>query len=62
MLGTGARPLRRKTTMPTLEVSDELLDRLDNHREEGESYEELISELLSMYETDGTFLREGYSE
>lgn len=48
--------------MPTLEVSDELLDRLDNHREEGESYEELLSELLSVYETDGTFLREGYSE
>ena len=46
----------------TIEISDELKERLDGHLEEGESYEELIAELVSMYETDGTFLREGYSE
>ena len=45
-----------------LEISDELRDRLDDHLEEGESYEELITELVSMYETEGTFLQEGYSE
>jgi len=46
----------------TLEISDELKDRLDDHLEAGESHEEFIGELLSMYETDGVFLQEGYSE
>ena len=46
----------------TLELSDELYERLDKHLEEEETHEELIEELLSMYETEGTFLREGYSE
>jgi predicted CopG family antitoxin len=46
----------------TLEISDELRERLDAHLEEDESYEEFITELVSMYETEGTFLQEGYSE
>lgn len=46
----------------TLEISDDLKERLDRHREEGESYEELIAELVSVYETEGAFLQEGYSE
>lgn len=46
----------------TLEISDELKDRLDNHVEEGESYEDFVEELLSIYETEGEFLQEGYSE
>jgi hypothetical protein len=46
----------------TLEISDELRDRLDVHRDEDETYEEFIAELLAMYETQGTFLQEGYSE
>lgn len=46
----------------TLEISDDLRERIDDHREEGESYEEFIEELISVYETEGTFLREGYSE
>ncbi|WP_197409858.1 DUF7557 family protein [Haloferax profundi] len=46
----------------TLEISDELRARLDGHLEEDETYEEFIDELLSMYETEGTFLQEGYSE
>jgi predicted CopG family antitoxin len=46
----------------TLEISDDLKERLDEHLEEGESHEEFIAELLSMYETEGTFLQEGYSE
>lgn len=46
----------------TLEISDELKERLDTHLEDDQSYEELIEELLSMYETDGAFLQEGYSE
>lgn len=46
----------------TLEISDELADRIEAHLEEDETYEEFIEELLSVYETEGTFLREGYSE
>ncbi|WP_191451960.1 hypothetical protein [Halogeometricum sp. CBA1124] len=46
----------------TLEISDELRERLEGHLEEDETCEEFIEELLSMYETGGTFLQEGYSE
>ena len=46
----------------TLEISDDLKERLDDHLEEDETYEEFIEELVSMYETEGAFLQEGYSE
>lgn len=46
----------------TLEISDELKERLDSHLEEGETHEEFIEELVSVYETEGAFLQEGYSE
>lgn len=46
----------------TLEISDDLKDRLDSHCDEGQSPEELVEELLSIYETEGTFVQEGYSE
>jgi predicted CopG family antitoxin len=46
----------------TLEISDDLKQRLDTHLEENESYGELITELVSIYETEGEFLQEGYSE
>ncbi|MFC4360619.1 hypothetical protein ACFO0N_21985 [Halobium salinum] len=47
---------------PTIEISDELAARLDAHLEEDESCEEFITELVSLYETGGTLLQEGYSE
>lgn len=46
----------------TIEIPDTLAERLDSHLEEGETRAELIEELVSMYETEGTFLQEGYSE
>jgi predicted CopG family antitoxin len=46
----------------TIEISDDLRERLDDHLEAGESYEEFIEELVAMYETEGAFLQEGYSE
>ncbi|MFC4439293.1 MULTISPECIES: DUF7557 family protein [Natrialbaceae] len=46
----------------TLEISDHLMERLDSHREEGQSREEFVEELVSIYETEGTFMQEGYSE
>ncbi len=50
------------TMSHTLEISDELKERLDKHLEEDETHEEFIEELVSMYETEGAFLQEGYSE
>ena len=47
---------------PTIEVSEELVERIEDHLEEDETYEEFITELVSMYETEGAFLQEGYSE
>lgn len=46
----------------TIEISDDLSARLENHLDEDETLEAFIAELLSMYETEGTFLQEGYSE
>lgn len=46
----------------TLEIDDDLMERIESHLEEGETPEEFIGELLSMYETEGAFLQEGYSE
>ncbi|MEF8775525.1 MAG: hypothetical protein V5A43_03355 [Haloarculaceae archaeon] len=46
----------------TLELGDDLADRIEAHLEEGETPEEFIAELVSMYETEGAFLQEGYSE
>ncbi|WP_306053283.1 DUF7557 family protein [Natronococcus wangiae] len=46
----------------TLEISDDLAERLDGYREEGQSREEFVEELVSIYEAEGTFMQEGYSE
>jgi hypothetical protein len=51
------------TTMThTLEISDELKERMERHLEEDETLEEFVEELVSVYETEGSLLREGYSE
>lgn len=49
-------------TMVTLDISDELHARLESHCEDDESIEEFLTELLAVYETEGAFLQEGYSE
>ncbi|MDL5360821.1 hypothetical protein [Halalkalicoccus sp. NIPERK01] len=46
----------------TIEIDDELRERLEGYLEEEETIEEFIAELLNMYETEGAFLQEGYSE
>jgi len=47
---------------PTIEVSDETLTELETHREQDESYDDLLQELVGIYEQTGAFVREGYSE
>lgn len=54
------RAFARPTMTTTIEISDDLRNRLESHLEEGEEIEEFIEELVSIYETEGTFLQEGY--
>jgi predicted transcriptional regulator len=45
----------------TIELDDDLAERLATHLEDDQTYEELIEELLTIYEQD-RFIQEGYSE
>ncbi|MDY6775102.1 MAG: hypothetical protein SV253_03345 [Halobacteria archaeon] len=45
-----------------IEVSDELKERMEIHKEDGETYEEFIEELLNIYESQGSGFYEGYEE
>lgn len=47
---------------PKILVSEETMQELDSHREDDESYDELLGELVRIYEQQGAFTREGYSE
>ncbi|WP_232688855.1 DUF7557 family protein [Halobacterium zhouii] len=44
----------------TIEVSEELKERMDQHVREDEAYEEFLEELLNHYEAEGESLWEGY--
>ncbi|MFC7139149.1 hypothetical protein ACFQMA_04765 [Halosimplex aquaticum] len=46
----------------TIEIDDELAERIEGHLEEDETMGEFIEELVNVYETEGAFLQEGYSE
>ncbi|MFB6165343.1 MAG: hypothetical protein ABEJ31_09320 [Haloarculaceae archaeon] len=46
----------------TIEISDGLKERIDALLEEDETHAEFLEELVSVYETEGAFLQEGYSE
>ena len=46
----------------TIEIDDDLMGRLESLAEDDETVPELIEELVNVYETEGSFLREGYSE
>jgi hypothetical protein len=48
--------------MTSIDLDPDLYARLDNHTDEGETVEDFIEELVSMYESEGRFLQEGYSE
>lgn len=48
--------------MARIEISDDLEKRLQNHTSEDESIAEFLEELVNIYETEGAFLQEGYSE
>lgn len=46
----------------TITITDELKQRIDTYIEEDETYEEFFEELVRIYESEGRFLQEGYSE
>lgn len=48
--------------MPTIELDPEVYDGIEGDLDEGETPKEFIGELVSMYETKGRFVQEGYSE
>ncbi|MCX2818099.1 hypothetical protein EGH25_01855 [Haladaptatus sp. F3-133] len=48
--------------MPKIELDPEILERIDGHLEEGETRQEFLDELIDIYESEGAFLQEGYSE
>ncbi|MGM0398117.1 MAG: DUF7557 family protein [Halobacteriota archaeon] len=48
--------------MASIEIDPDLYERLESHTDEGETVEQFIEELVSMYESEGRFLQEGYSE
>lgn len=50
--GEGIKVIRRQeTTMATVELDEETVERLDALRVDDESYDELVTELMNIYET-----------
>jgi len=48
--------------MPTVELDEETVQRLDGLREEDESYDELVTELINIYEAEELTLFHGGDE
>lgn len=46
----------------SVELPESLVERLDDHLEDDETYAEFIEELVNLYESEGQFYTEGYSE
>ncbi|WP_254763710.1 DUF7557 family protein [Natrinema marinum] len=43
----------------TIELDDELAQRIEGHLEDDETIEEFVAELVAIYEQEGRFLQEG---
>lgn len=43
----------------TIELDDDLAERMEGHLEDDETLEEFIEELVAIYEQEGRFLQEG---
>ncbi|MFB6189037.1 MAG: hypothetical protein ABEI57_04065 [Halapricum sp.] len=48
--------------MPTVELDEETIDRLDSLRVEDESYDEIVTELINIYEAEELTLFHGGDE
>lgn len=45
--------------MHTVELDEELIERIESHLEDDETAAEFIEELVTIYEHEGRFLQEG---
>lgn len=45
--------------MPRIELEAETIERLDKLRVEGQSYDDVVSELVDIYEAEGLTLQHG---
>jgi ferritin-like metal-binding protein YciE len=43
----------------TVELNDELVERIERHLEDDETVSEFVEELVAIYEQEGRFLQEG---
>jgi hypothetical protein len=43
----------------TIEIDDDLAERIDGYLEDDETIEEFVEELVAIYEQEGRFLQEG---
>lgn len=43
----------------TIELDDDLVERMNSYLEDDETLEEFIAELVTIYEQEGRFLQEG---
>ncbi|MFC6988753.1 hypothetical protein ACFQJD_08570 [Haloplanus sp. GCM10025708] len=48
--------------MPQIHLDEETLERLDGLREEGEEYDEIVTELINIYEAEELTLFHGGDE
>ncbi|MFB6087958.1 MAG: hypothetical protein ABEJ85_05505 [Haloarculaceae archaeon] len=44
---------------PTVELSEDVMERIEDHRKEDEPVDEFIEELLNIYEQEGRFTDKG---
>lgn len=45
-------------SMPKIELDADMIERIDSHLEEGETRQEFLEEILSIYESEGAFIQE----
>jgi hypothetical protein len=48
--------------MPSVDLSEETIERLDNLRTEDETYDELVSELIGIYQAEELTMARGGDE
>lgn len=48
-----------QTVTRTIELSDDLAERIEGHLEDDETIPEFVEELVAIYEQEGRFLQEG---
>jgi len=61
-IALGVLPIPTVQMSTTIETDDDPAERIERHLEDDESIAEFLDELVTVYETEGASLEEGYSE